>query len=328
MTAHASATTSDQASATPSFTILMATYNGARHIEEQLVSLAAQTLPCRTLVVSDDGSSDGTPALVARVTAGWRQRHGIQVIQTEGPRAGFQQNFRHLAAIADAVSGGPADAYGFCDQDDIWHADKLARAWGWLGAQPVAAPALYCGRTRTMSEAGVRLGASPLFARPPSFANALVQSIAGANTMVMNRAAFLLAGEAMRRVTFVSHDWLCYQLVSGAGGHVHYSADPAIDYRQHPRNLVGANSTWLARLKRLRMMAAGRFASWTDQNLETMEHCRDLLTPDARATLDAFAHVRSLPLPSRMLALARSGVYRQTRLGHLGLYLACALKRL
>lgn len=46
----------------------MATYNGARYIGEQLESLATQeVLPCE-LVVCDDGSTDGTPEIVERLT--------------------------------------------------------------------------------------------------------------------------------------------------------------------------------------------------------------------------------------------------------------------
>ena len=84
---------------------------------------------------------------------------------------------------------------------------------------------------------------SPLFRRPPSFRNALVQSLAGGNTMVLNRPARDLVALASRRARFVSHDWWAYLLVTGAGGAVHYSAKPLVRYRQHAHNLVGANTS-------------------------------------------------------------------------------------
>ena len=88
------------------------------------------------------------------------------------------------------------DYFAFCDQDDLWDEDKLAEALDWLEKQPADTPALYCTRTRTVDERGSEIGLSPLFRRRPSFRNAIVQSIAGANTMVMNKAAWLIVREA------------------------------------------------------------------------------------------------------------------------------------
>ena len=40
--------------------VAMSTYNGERFLAEQLSSICAQTRPVDEIVVSDDGSSDGT----------------------------------------------------------------------------------------------------------------------------------------------------------------------------------------------------------------------------------------------------------------------------
>src|SRR5690606_17695974 len=126
-----------------------------------------------------------------------------------------------------------------------------------LRKQPSDGPALYCTRTRTVSEEGSTVGLSPLFAKPPGFRNALVQSIAGANTMVMNRSAWRLVREASRRTSFISHDWWCYLIVAGAGGVVRYSPVARIGYRQHAKNLVGENNSWRARMSRLSHLMKG-----------------------------------------------------------------------
>ena len=68
-----------------------------------------------------------------------------------------------------------------------------------------------------IDEAGRETGRSPRFRAAPGFGNALVQSIAGGNTMLFNPAAKALL-EAARPAAVVAHDWWIYLLVSGAGG--------------------------------------------------------------------------------------------------------------
>src|SRR5262249_55172891 len=145
-----------------------------------------------------------------------------------GPNHGPSINFLSLAADA-RVTG---DLFAFCDQDDIWHPDKLARALKWISSTPKDVCALYGSRTCLVDAAGRRFGQAPRFRMRPTFANALVQSIAGANTMVFNQATKRLLEQAGVH-DVVSHDWWAYQLVSGAGGIVHYDAVSSLDYRQH-----------------------------------------------------------------------------------------------
>ena len=100
--------------------ILMGTWNGARFLRAQIESIAAQSHRDWRLVVSDDGSSDLTRAILAAFQA---EQGADRVEIREGPRRGFAANFLSLA-------GDPAiraDAYAFADQDDLWHEDRLAR---------------------------------------------------------------------------------------------------------------------------------------------------------------------------------------------------------
>lgn len=259
-------------------------------------------------------------AILRESTGTWR-KGDLHVLQ--GPGQGFAENFRFLMTRAEI----DADYYAFCDQDDRWDEAKLATAIEWL-SQRGDRPALWCSRTRLISADGADLGHSILFARPPSFRNALVQSIAGGNTMVMNRKARDLLLEASRRTSFVSHDWWSYQIVTGAGGDFHYSAKAWTAYRQHPGNLVGGNNAWQARLARVRQLFRGRFNRWNECNLAGLQQCEDLLTPDAVSAMRQFARARSAPLPARLLSLRRSGVYRQSALDQISLYAACIIRRI
>jgi hypothetical protein len=117
-------------------------------------------------------------------------------------------------------------------------------------------------------------------------------------------------------------------LVSGAGGLVHYEKEPAVSYRQHNSNIIGANASWRARALRLIFMAGGRFVAWNERNIEALEKCRDLLEPDAVRLLEEFGMIRSGTVRRRLLLLRHSGIERQTALGQASLYLACLLKRI
>ncbi len=220
-----------------------------------------------------------------------------------------------------------ADFVAFWDQDDVWLADKTRVAVAALERHG-RRPALYCARTIIVDAEGQELSRSPLFRRPPDFANALVQNIGGGNTMVLNRAAYDLVRQAALRTSFISHDWFAYLIVTGAGGHVIYDEHPHVRYRQHGRNLVGSNQGWDARLERIKAAFGGRFTRWNDGNVEALDVCRDLLTPTAAAMFDRFRHARSGPLLDRLVNLWRSGVYRQTALGQVSLYAAGLLGKL
>lgn len=297
--------------------ILMATRNGASFLDAQFLSLIGQTHQAIDIWASDDGSTDETPAILDQWRSCWT-KGDFGILQ--GPRKGFAENFRSLLAN-EAIE---ADHYAFCDQDDLWEPRKLEAALEWMQSEDDARPLLFCSRTLTISREEAEIGMSPLFRRKPSFRNALVQSLAGGNTMVLNRAARDLLLVASRGTRFVSHDWWAYQMVTGAGGLVHYSSEPHVRYRQHGDNLVGANTSFAARLSRLKFLFDGGFARWNEINLEALQQNRDLLTPDARAALDSFFHARKAGLLRGLPGLRRSGAYRQTARGTLALWVAVA----
>lgn len=298
--------------------VLLATYNGARFVEEQLRSIAAQTVGVIDVYASDDGSSDGTQDLLADWSRRWdKGRFEIY----DGPRAGNPaENFRTLVLrISDRY-----DFVAYADQDDVWLPEKLERAAERL-APLDDRPAISCCRTRLIDKEGKPFGYSLYFPRPPSFANALVQSLAGGNTMVMNARAFEIVRKSLERTPCGSHDWWTYQIVTGAGGQMLYSAEPDTLYRQHDANVVGANPGLLAAIGRLPELFGGRFRSWNEENINALNQCADLLTVSNLETLGRFMVAHRGTLIERLRGLRASGIYRQTRRGQIALWTACML---
>lgn len=307
--------------AMPKVAILLCTLHGQTFLADQLDSIERQTYQNWELWASDDGSADGTQAILRRYKENWG---GSRLSICSGPSEGFVSNFLSLTCKADIQ----AEYFAFADQDDIWEDDKLGRAVDWLRTVPEDVPALYCSRTRLVDEENRDLGLSPLFTKPPAFANALIQNIGGGNTMVFNQAARQLLCQAGQNIEVVSHDSWAYMVVTGCGGVVKYDAYPSLRYRQHGSNLVGTNSTWAARWVRMRMLWQGYLRTWNDRHLVALQRLQSSLTPESRQTLDLLARSRQRALLPRLIGLKKSGIYRQTLLGNLGLLAAAIFKKI
>lgn len=304
-----------------SVTILMATWNGATRLGPQLDSFAAQSLVPARLIVSDDGSTDAT----VQVLTGWAAAHPeIAVTLRAGPRAGAAQNFLSLLRLP-----AETDLWAISDQDDVWLPEKLRVAAAALAPLSDGQPALYCGRSFEVNEdlTGHRLSRGA--PRPACFAHALVQNIAGGNTMVLNRAgAEAIRAAALRTTDTVIHDWWIYQVITGIGGRVIFDNTPHLLYRQHEGNVIGANRGALATLVRAHMLVTGRFSDWCKRNIAALRTIEDLLTPENRALLAAFERARALPPLQSLAAIRRAGFYRQGLRGQLSLYAGALLRRL
>lgn len=305
----------------PKVAILLCTMQGQQFLAEQLNSIATQMHPAWAIWASDDGSDDHTHAILEYYQSHWGEE---RISIHHGPAEGSTANFLWLTCRADI----DADYFAYADQDDVWESDKLERAVEWLHSVPQHVPALYGSRTLLVDSRNQHMGYSPLFTKPPQFRNALVQNVAGGNTMVFNRAARDLLRRAGENVQAVTHDWWAYMVVTGCGGQVHYDPYPTVRYRQHDNNLIGSNLGWVARAHRIKLLLEGRFKRWIDANVASLNEIREMLTPENRELLDRFAQARQGGFVDRMLGLKRTGVFRQTLLGNIGLVIAAAINRL
>lgn len=310
----------DLPSGRPHVAILMCTYNGASYLREQLESFAAQTFSDWVLYVSDDASTDDTLRILSDYQVLWGNQ---RLVIFNGPCKGFAENFISLVQRPEIE----ADYFAFSDQDDVWFSDKLERSVNRLEHLDSSKPALYCSRTRLVDADLKVIGVSPLFSKPPSFKNALVQSLAGANTMLINQTARGLLVRLPEHSPLIAHDWLTYLLVTGCGGEVCYDAEPCLDYRQHSGNLIGANASTRDRLVRFRKMLSGRFIEWNDANVAILKGMERVLTVENRAVLTDFDNGRRQTGFKRLSTLRKAGIYRQTLQGNLSLMLAVCLGR-
>lgn len=279
-------------------TIALATCNGMPWLQEQLDSLLAQRHGDWSLWVSDDGSDDGTRA----VLQAFRAAHPSRVQRViDGPGRGAAANFLHLLRHPALPDGLVA----LCDQDDVWLPDKLSLAVAEL-ADKAETPAVWAARY-VIADAELRGGrASPLWRRPPSLANAVVQNILSGHTLTLNAAALrLLRRGDMPDVPH--HDWWIYLLMAAAGARICVSDQIVLKYRQHQANAMGARN--LGRLLRLRRLSNGTLGQWIDRNMQALAARDDHIVPEARDMVAAWGD----PTVSRLGFLRRFGCHRQSR---------------
>ena len=305
----------------PSVVILMATLNGEAFLDQQLDSIELQDFKNWRLIVSDDGSTDQTLEILSSRQAKWGEsKLEIRV----GRQKGFATNFLSLA-IDPTIQ---ADYFAFCDQDDYWLPEKLSKAIEHLANGVIhGKPNLYCGRTIYTDASLKKIGMSPLFVHPKSFRNAIIQSIAGGNTMVFD-TNFKKLLETIGLVEIVSHDWWLYQLATGTAGRVVYDPVPTILYRQHHKNLVGENGGIWSKIKRLTMLLDGRFKNWNDINTVALLKNKDHLDHINAEILALFIRMRTARLKDRLRLMEVCGLYRQSWHGTISLIFAALLKKL
>jgi len=98
--------------------IVMATYNGAEYLYEQLDSIRDQSLKADEVIICDDCSKDNTVEMLRSYVAENSLEDSWKIIENE-ENLGYANNFHKALTLAQG------DYIFFSDQDDIWHLNKL-----------------------------------------------------------------------------------------------------------------------------------------------------------------------------------------------------------
>jgi len=302
----------------PRVVVLIGVHNGGPFLEAQLRSLSAQTLPPTHICVSDDGSVDASEQIVER----FGRTYKGTLIRLTGPKSGPSANYLHLIRHCP-----PCDMVALCDQDDVWLPEKLEHQWQQL--RDINGPAFH-GATTWRTDADLQNRTASTFRTvTPGLRHALVQNLAGANTMALNRAGLERAQEAAGRVKRISfHDWWLYQLFAATGARILYEDYPQVLYRQHGRNIMGDNTGGLALLSRASQVSRSQYAAWITLNLDALDAVNDMCTPQAIALVDAFCAMRHAPAWRRLASVARLGLKRHGSAGQITLLAAALAGRL
>lgn len=235
----------------PKVAVLLAAFNGMQWIEEQLASILNQYAVDVTVYISVDPSSDGTEAWCESYAA---RHESVSVLPSAGVFGGASRNFFRLLRDVDL------DAYefvAFADQDDVWHLDKLQRATHVIQTHDVDAYSSNViafwssGRTQLLDKAQPQVEWDYLF-----------EAAGPGCTYVMSRnmVASLKASMSVNWVDLQNvslHDWYCYAFARSRNLKWFIDSRPSLQYRQHERNQVGANTSLYSLIGRYKTIHEG-----------------------------------------------------------------------
>lgn len=292
--------------------ILLAAYNGETYIRQMIQSVLCQSCQDFRLVLSDDGSSDATE----QILESYAMAYPNQVIHyRSGRRFGnAQKHFMHLLWHFH-----DAPYIMFCDQDDIWHPDKIEktlRKMTTIESDP-RLPALVHTDLRVVDKEGRQIAPSfcahsAIDGNRLKLNQLLVQNVVTGCTMMLNRS---LADLACRndQDAMIMHDWWLALLASGCG-EIAFLNEPTIDYRQHGSNSVGAKNVFsprylLRRISSEKMRSSLETAA--DQAQAFLECYRDVLSGEQRELLNAFVSTRNRSIFYRDKIYLRHGLLKK-----------------
>jgi rhamnosyltransferase len=236
----------------PHVTVLLATYNGMRWLNQQLSSILHQKDVEVNIIALDDESSDGTyDWLVEQATGEPR----LTVLPRQGSSGSSAANFYRLITFAaKKLDPGSTRLFAFADQDDVWHPGKLARharllaEGGYAGVSSSVTSFTPDGKTALVRKDFPQRQLDYIFESPGPGSTFLITA-----ELLRTTADRLGVSEWAPRVEF--HDSLVYALARGRGMPWLIDGEPTVNYRQHDDNVMGSNigvSSALARLKLIR----------------------------------------------------------------------------
>lgn len=110
--------------------VVMATYNGAKYLREQLNSIISQTYPIYELIVQDDCSTDETVAIIKE----YMEKYSFIKLYVNEHNLGFNLNFKSAALKATG------DYIALSDQDDVWFPNKIEKQVKTIGNYDICFP--------------------------------------------------------------------------------------------------------------------------------------------------------------------------------------------
>lgn len=289
-----------------SVSVVLATFNGARFVGEQLASIAAQARPPDEIVVCDDGSTDATLEVVHEQPLDIRSR--LRILPNSG----------HLGAVKNferGISAANGEIIVLSDQDDRWLPNRLSQINAWAELNPEAGGLFHDGwiidgdglRTgrRLWDATGFGPRSQRAFARGDQLRALLRSNVVTGAT---------LAFRSWRRSTLLPlsedgwHDlWIA--AILSATSELTALPQPLIEYRVHGGNAAGLRPT----KRRHRTTSGAERAAGIAREIRQMAALRQRLTDLGAPTHHRETVAGRLALLEHRLSLPES---RGRRLPH------------
>ena len=204
--------------------VVVPVWNRAGLVLRCLESIRAQTLVPQSVIVVDDGSTDGT----ADSVDAWMREHGgaLGITLLRQPHAGAA-----AARNAGLAAIGEAPFVAFLDSDDCWPSDFLARAVAALGHQPAAVAASADRLRIDLRQERRTLDSLIPLARDPI--KWLFSRGAGVGSSTVFRAAAVRAAGRYPEQVATGHDCVLFCRIAPLGAWLHCPGEPVTFLRHH-----------------------------------------------------------------------------------------------
>lgn len=249
-----------------SIAILMATYNGARYIREQIMSIQSQTVQDWNLYIRDDGSSDGTIDIIRDFCLSDNRIHLFQDLEIHlGPKASFM---KLLASIN-------AEIYLFSDQDDVWNANKIGLTiapFHQYNDNAVDDVPVLVHTNLSVVDQDLKVLTKTLHKKNIS-SNLQVllpaNNVTGCTVAINQKLKEIALNPNLKNI--VMHDWWL-ALCAASLGKIYFIQASTMLYRQHGSNQVGTDRNFFDKIKRV-------FSSKKELNIfnSSIEQAKELL---------------------------------------------------
>lgn len=216
-----------------SVSVCMATFNGLEWVEQQINSILKQTVKASELIIVDDLSSDGTYEFLQEL-----DKTEIKLYRND-------KNLGVVKSFEKAFMEASGDVVFLCDQDDVWHEDKIEKVLENFHQNPkslivVHDAILIDSQNKSLEQT---------FYSTRQFSDSLVKNLYKNRfhgcCMAVKREFLDLCIPFPEKTPI--HDWWI-GILACRKGKVSFLAETLIGYRKHENNLTGEPGSFLEQL--------------------------------------------------------------------------------
>jgi len=301
-------------------TIIMATYNGEKYLEEQIESILSSSYREFKLYIVDDGSNDSTMEILHRYKM--KYPDVIHVSQNE-TNLGVTLNF------LNAINNITSDYIMLCDQDDVWKKDKIAKTLNrmkQLEVQfgkdlPVAVftdAYVTDSNLNIIHESFFRSGR--LNPRHTDLPHLLMENkLIGCTVMINGALRRILQSRPLPKYARFHDGWL--GLIAASFGKISFIPEPTLYYRQHDFNVVGNRGFYAYVLNRIGNLKKQKQAlmALQKQAKEFADLYRDYFNSEKLELIERFSNLSKEGFFRRRLLIIRYGYFKSGILRNIGL---------
>ena len=296
--------------------ILLATYNGEKYLSQQLESLLNQTYKDFKIYVSDDFSEDATMEILKKYYRRYADR--IIILQNSKKIGGACNNFLSLVERVES------DIYFFCDQDDVWNADKIEKTIKIFETQSDKSVPLLVHSDLRVVDANLQI-LSPSYlsmtnkSKYLNWKEYLVENnnVVGCTMAINKTLADLYKRNSIHifKDKLFMHDSFFAQLAS-LTGKIEFLDASLVEYRQHENNTVGATektSTLYSIRNKLRDYKQARYSFLNrEENISEVIKCCKSFYNEKIIVAEEFSKLHKRNKIARWCFLIRNNIKRKS----------------